>query len=303
MRKAQISEPDSTANPGCKNSREQTMSTPVVITCAITGSQTRKSMNPAVPITPDEQIESTQAAFEAGSTLVHVHVRNPDESPSSNPELFARVQEGIDKYCPGMIIQFSTGGRGRDSEARGKPLHLRPDMASLATGSVNFATIIYENEPPLVDALAQTMLDFEIKPEIEVFDLAMLYNARDLLDRELIKAPLHVQFVMGIKNALPAKRRVLEFLVEELHDILPDATWVAAGVGRHQYEVAQWCAEMGGNIRVGLEDGIRLSKDRLANSNADMVSRAVEICAAADRAAATPEQARELLSLPPARAQ
>ena len=277
------------------------MNTPVVITCAITGSQTRKSMNPAVPITPDEQIESTHEAFEAGATLVHVHVRNSDESPSSDPELFARVQEGIDKHCPGMIIQFSTGGRGRDSELRGKPLYLRPDMASLATGSVNFASIIYENDPALVDELAQVMLDFEIKPEIEVFDLAMLYNARDLLERGLIKAPLHVQFVMGIKNALPAKRRILEFLVEELRDVLPDATWVAAGVGRHQFEVAQWCAEMGGNIRVGLEDGIRVSKDRLASSNADMVSRAVEICAAADRTAANPAQARELLSLPPAR--
>ena len=274
------------------------MSTPVVITCAITGSQTRKSMNPAVPITPHEQIESTHAAFEAGCTLVHVHVRNPDESPSSSPELFAEVQQGIKKFCPGMIIQFSTGGRGRDSSERGKPLHLRPDMASLATGSVNFATLIYENAPSLVDDLAQNMLDFSIKPEIEVFDLAMLYNARNLLDRGLVKAPLHVQFVMGIKNALPAKRSLLEFLVSELQEVLPGATWVAAGVGRHQFEVAQWCAEMGGNLRVGLEDGVRITKDRFADSNADMVRRAVEICIAAGRTPATPEQARELLSLP-----
>ena len=276
------------------------MNTPVVITSAITGSQTKKSMNPAVPITPAEQIESTHEAFEAGSTLVHVHVRNPDESSSSDPELFAQVQEGVRKHCPGMIIQFSTGGRGRDSTERGKPLYLRPDMGSLATGSVNFANAIYDNAPALVDDLAQTMLDFDVKPEIEVFDLAMLYNAKDLLDRGLVKPPLHVQFVMGIKNALPARRHLLEFLVSELQQIMPDATWVAAGVGRHQFEVAQWCAEMGGNIRVGLEDGVRISKERLAKNNADMVSRAVEICAAADRSPATPEQARQLLSLPAA---
>lgn len=273
------------------------MSKPVVITCAITGSQTRKSMNPAVPITPSEQIESTHEAFEAGSTLVHVHVRNPDESSSSDPDLFAQVQQGIRRHCPGMIVQFSTGGRGRDSAERGRPLHLRPDMASLATGSVNFATVIYDNAPHLVDELAQAMLEFDVKPEIEVFDLAMLYNARDLLDRDLVKAPLHVQFVMGIKNALPARRHLLEFLVAELHDVMPDATWVAAGVGRHQFEVAQWCAELGGHIRVGLEDGVRVSRERLAKSNADMVNRAVDICAALGRKAATPEQAREMLSL------
>lgn len=274
------------------------MTEPVVITCAITGSQTRKSMNPAVPISPTEQIESTQASFEAGATLVHIHVRNPDESSSSDPVLFAEVQDGVRKHCPGMIIQFSTGGRGRDSSERGRPLYLKPDMASLATGSVNFATQIYENHPELIDDLAGSMLENSIKPEIEVFDLAMLYSARDLLDRGLLKPPLHVQFVMGIRNALPARRHVLEFLVQELNSVLPDATWVAAGVGRHQFEVAHWCAEMGGHIRVGLEDNVRLDRDRLAGSNAELVGRAVEICGDCGRRPATPTEARQLLSLP-----
>jgi uncharacterized protein (DUF849 family) len=124
---------------------------PVVIAVAITGSVPRKADNPALPVTPAEQIESTHEAFEAGASLVHIHVRNPDESSSSDPELFARVQDGIRKYCPGMIIQFSTGGRGRDPSARGNALYLRPDMASLATGSVNFPTIVYENSPVLAD--------------------------------------------------------------------------------------------------------------------------------------------------------
>jgi len=153
------------------------MTTPVIITVAITGALPRKKDNPAVPVTPVEQIESTHEAFEAGASLVHIHVRNSDESPSSDRALYGAVQEGVRKHCPGMIVQFSTGGRGRDQAARGAMLDLRPDMASLATGSVNFPTNIYENPPDFVERLAQAMLDYDVKPEIEVFDLAMLYNA------------------------------------------------------------------------------------------------------------------------------
>ena len=156
------------------------MTQPTIITCAITGALPRKAQTPAVPVTPAEQIESTHEAYEAGAALVHIHVRNKDESPSSDPELFALVQEGVKKHCPGMIIQFSTGGRGRSQNERGRALYLKPDMASLATGSVNFPKQIYENPPDLVEDLARSMLEFEVKPEIEVFDLAMLYNARDL---------------------------------------------------------------------------------------------------------------------------
>src|SRR6185437_7863090 len=145
------------------------MSTPVIITVAITGAVPKKKDNPAVPVVPAEQVESTHEAFEAGASLVHIHVRNPDESPGSDPELYGRVQEGVRKHCPGMIVQFSTGGRGREQSKRGAMLYLKPDMASLATGSVNFATSIYENPPELVESLAQSMLEFGVKPEIEVF--------------------------------------------------------------------------------------------------------------------------------------
>src|SRR3989442_988349 len=174
------------------------MNQPVIITVAITGALPKKKDNPAVPVTPSQQVESTHEAFEAGAALVHIHVRNPDESPASDPELYGRVQEGVRKHCPGMIVQFSTGGRGRDQALRGAMLHLRPDMASLATGSVNFPTQIYENPPDFVEGLAKTMLDYDIKPEVEVFDLAMLYNAANLVKKGLLKDPPHVQFVMGI---------------------------------------------------------------------------------------------------------
>ncbi len=276
------------------------MTKPTIITCAITGAIPRKAQTPAVPVTPAEQIESTHEAYEAGAALVHVHVRNKDESPSSDPDLFAVVQEGVKKHCPGMIIQFSTGGRGRSQNERGRALSLKPDMASLATGSVNFPKQIYENPPDLVEDLARTMLENNIKPEIEVFDLAMLYNARDLAERGLIKPPLHVQFVMGIPNALPARKKVLEFLVSELKDIMPDATWAAAGIGRHQLEINQWTLELGGNLRTGIEDNIKFDRERLANSNAELVARLRDLCGQYDRHAATPQEARGILGLAPA---
>lgn len=165
------------------------MAEPCIISVAITGSVPRKKDNPALPVTVPEQVESTHAAYEAGAALVHVHVRNDDESSSSDPEKFARLQEGIRAHCPDMIIQFSTGGRGRAMEARGAMLYLKPDMASLATGSVNFPTIVYENPPDFVRNLAVAMRDYGTKPEIEVFDLAMLYNTVDLVAEGLILAP------------------------------------------------------------------------------------------------------------------
>src|SRR6476661_5925034 len=194
---------------------------PVVIAVAITGSVPRKRDNPALPVTVPEQIESTHAAYEAGATLVHVHVRNDDETSSSDPGKFAAFLEGVRRHCPDMIVQFSTGGRGRALEQRGSMLHLRPDMASLATGSVNFPTIVYENPPDFVRSLATTMRDHNVKPEIEIFDLAMLYNTVDLVNQGLLKSPVHVQFVLGVKNALPARLEILEFEVEQLKKNLP----------------------------------------------------------------------------------
>lgn len=273
------------------------MTTPVIITVAITGGVTRKKDNPALPVTPSEQIESTQACFEAGAALVHVHVRNADESASSDPELFGRVQEGVRKYCPGMIIQFSTGGRGREQSKRGAMLYLKPDMASLATGSVNFPLNIYENPPDFVESLARSMLEYEIKPEIEVFDLAMLYNAANLVKKGLLGESPHIQFVMGVPNAMPARRSIFEFLRSELKEVLPKATWVAAGIARHQWEVNQWCLEAGGHCRTGLEDNTRIDKERLASSNAELVTRIVDACEKFGRRPASVSEARAILGL------
>ena len=271
---------------------------PVVVAVAITGSVPRKKDNPALPTTPAEQIESTHQAFEAGATIAHIHVRNPDESPSSDPALFARVQEGLKQHCPGMIVQFSTGGRGRDQAARSSSLSLKPDMASLSTGSVNFPTIVYENAPALVQDLASKMHEFGIRPEIEIFDLSHIHGARRLIDAGLMHESPHVQFVMGVKNAMPAEEPLLDILLNETRRVLPKATWTAAGIGVNQSRVMEWAlAREADAVRTGLEDNIRIRKDRLAASNAELVEVAIAMMAEHGARPATPGEARAKLGL------
>ncbi|NIV17380.1 MAG: 3-keto-5-aminohexanoate cleavage protein [Woeseiaceae bacterium] len=273
------------------------MSEPCIITVAITGSVARKSHNPAVPESVAEQVESTHEAFEAGAALVHYHSRQDDGSPGTVPEKFAEFQERIRKLCPGIIVQFSTGGRSGVGSERGSMLHHRPDMASLSTGSCNFPRSVYENSNELIRELAGKMLEFGIKPEIEVFDLAMLYNAASLVQEGLLTSPLHVQFVLGVKNALPAHRDILEFELEKLAELLPGSTWVAAGIGKSQLEVNSWCLELGGHMRTGLEDNIRLDADALAPSNAALVKRAADLCPEYGRHPASAAEARKILGL------
>lgn len=273
------------------------MSKPCIICVAITGSVPRKKDNPAVPISISEQIESTHEAFEAGASIMHAHVRLEDETPTSDPERFARLKEGITRHCPGMIIQFSTGGRSGAGAERGGMLPLKPDMASLAVGSNNFPTRVYENPPDLVDWLAREMLAHHVKPEIEAFDLSHIFQAVSMSKDGRLKAPLYVQFVMGVKNAMPVDKPSFDFFVETLGRLAPDAEWCAAGIGRHQAEVNEWCIRAGGHCRTGLEDNIRLDRDTLAPSNAALVRKTVQLCEENERPVATPQQARALLGL------
>ena len=273
------------------------MQKPCIICVAITGSLPRKAMNPAVPISVAEQIESTQEAFEAGATICHAHVRNDDESPSSDPNKFALLKQGLEKHCPGMIIQFSTGGRSGAGQERGGMLPLSPDMASLTVGSNNFPNRVYENPPDLVDFLAAEMKQYEIKPEVEAFDLSHIHQAAAMHADGRLNSPLYVQFVMGVKNAMPADRDVFDYYIKTMERLLPDSEWCAAGIGRHQLEVNEWCIAAGGHARTGLEDNIRLDKHTLAPSNAALVKRVTELCAGYERPVATPQQARQILGL------
>lgn len=273
------------------------MTAPCIICVAITGSVPRKEDNPAVPITIDEQVESTHAAFEAGASIAHCHVRLEDQTPTSDPERFARLKEGIEKHCPGMIVQLSTGGRSGAGKERGGMLPLRPDMASLTVGSNNFPTRVYENPPDLVDWLAAEMLEHDVKPEVEAFDLSHIFQAARMQADGRLEGPLYVQFVMGVKNAMPADRPSFDFFVETLKRLAPDAIWCAAGIGRHQIEVNEWCIAAGGHCRTGLEDNVRLDRTTLAPSNAALVARASALCEKHERPVASWAEAREMLGL------
>lgn len=273
------------------------MTDPCIICVAITGSLPTKKNNPAVPISISEQIESTQEAFEAGASIAHCHVRDEAGQPTSDPDRFAQLKEGLEKHCPGMIVQLSTGGRSGAGQARGGMLPLAPDMASLSVGSNNFPTRVYENPPDLVDWLASEMLKYDVKPEIEAFDLSHIVQATRMQADGRLRGPLYVQFVMGVKNAMPADEPIFDFYIETLTRLAPDAQWCAAGIGAAQHTINEWAIRKGGHTRTGLEDNVRLDRERLAPSNAALVRRAAELCDRYNRPVATWQQARQILGL------
>jgi 3-keto-5-aminohexanoate cleavage enzyme len=270
---------------------------PCILCCAITGSVPTKAANPAVPISISEQVESSLAAVEAGASIIHAHVRNADETPSSDPEKFARLQEELRRHSPDVIIQFSTGGRSGAGQERGGMLPLRPDMASLSVGSNNFPTRVYENPPDLVAWLASEMQKYEVVPEVEAFDLSHILQALRLHDEGKLFGKLYVQFVMGVENAMPADRAVFDFYVAQMQARAPQAEWCAAGIGPNQLVVNEWAIAAGGHTRAGLEDNVRLDRNTLAPSNAALIARAAELCTRYERPVASPAQAREILGL------
>ena len=273
------------------------MINPCIICVAITGSLPMKENNTAVPITIAEQIESTQEAFEVDASIAHCHVRDDVGKPTSDPERFARLKVGLAKHCPGMIMQLSTGVRSGSGQERGGMLPLRPDMASLSVGSNNFPTRVYENPPDLVDWLASEMLKYNVKREIEAFDLSHIVQATRMAADGRLKSPLYVQFVMGVKNAMPVDEKVFDFYIETLKRLAPDAKWCAAGIGAAQLTINEWAIAKGGHTRTGMEDNVRLDKNSLAPSNTALVKRAVEICHKHNRPVANWQQARAILGL------
>lgn len=276
------------------------MTIPCIICVAITGSLPTKANNPAVPITIAEQVESTHEAFEAGASIVHAHVRNENGAPISDPDRFAWLMEGIRQHCPGMIIQLSTGGRSGAERERGGMLPLKPDMASLAVGSCNFPNRVYDNSPDLVNGLAREMRQYHIKPEIEAFDLSHIHQAAAMNKDGRISGKLYVQFVMGVKNAMPVDGDVFDYYRRTMARLAPDAQWCGAGIGPHQLTLNEWCVASGDHTRTGLEDNVRLDRDTLAPSNSALVSRVVDLCEKHERPVASWREARAILELPEA---
>ena len=266
----------------------------LIITVAPTGSLPTKKMTPHVPITPQEIIETGLRCEAAGASIFHIHARNPsDETPSTDFSIFEEIYNGL-RERTNLILQISTGGRaGMAYEERNERLKLRSEMASLTTGSVNFANSVYANSPELIEALARDMRFNDIKPEMEIFDVSMINNAVALLKKNLADAPMHFDFVLGMKGALPA---TVENLVHLKNSVPPDSTWSVAGIGRAQLNMNVHAILMGGHVRVGLEDNIYFRKGQLA-TNEQLVERIARLSREFGRDVANPDEARDILHL------
>ncbi|MBP7562801.1 MAG: 3-keto-5-aminohexanoate cleavage protein [Candidatus Cloacimonetes bacterium] len=272
---------------------------PLILTTALTGAETTRASQPNLPITPDEQAQTAIECFKAGSSVMHLHVREDDGSPSQRLERFEESITKIRKAVPEIIIQMSTGGAvGVPFEQRMAPLKLRPDMATLNAGTLNFGDEVFINSPKDIERLAAYFQEVNVAPEIEVYESGMIDIVAKLVKKGLIThTPLHVQFVLGVPGGMSGKPKNLLYMAEHLKEEIPTATWGVAGIGRWQLPCAMMAVVMGGHVRVGFEDNIWYHKGVLAESNAQLVARVARMAEEFGRPIATPEQARKILGL------
>lgn len=268
----------------------------LIITAAICGAEVTKAQNPAVPYTLEEMVREARSAYNAGAAVIHVHVRRDDGTPTQDRERFREVMEAIRRACPGVILIPSTGGAvGMTPEERLQPTELFPEMATLDCGTCNFGDDIFVNDIPTMRAFGKRMLEYRIKPEYECFEMGHLTTILRMAERgEVPGAPMHFNFVMGVSGCTPATAGNLHWLVSALP---PASTWTATGIGRHVFELAAAAIPMGGNVRVGFEDNLYLSKGVLAKSNGELVKKVVDLASLLGRPVASPREAREILRL------
>jgi 3-keto-5-aminohexanoate cleavage enzyme len=269
----------------------------LIITAAICGAEVTQEHNPAVPYTVAEIVREAQSAFNAGASIIHLHVREDDGTPTQSAARFKECIDAIKSVVPAAIIQPSTGGAvGMSNAERLQPVSLRPEMATLDCGTVNFGgDDIFVNSENTIIEFAQKMLELKVKPEIEVFDKGMVDTAIRLQQKGFIAAPLHFNFVMGVSGGISATLRDLTFLQGS---IPAGSTFTVAGIGRAQFHMAAASIIAGGHVRVGFEDNIYLEKGVLAQSNGELVAKAVRIAKELGRPIATPAEARQILGLP-----
>jgi len=272
---------------------------------AITGDVAQQS-RVNVPITPKQQVEHIIASYDKGARMVHIYVRDDQGKPSWDPKKYQEVMEGCKKYCPEMIIQFSTGNYAPTIEERVQCLELLPEMASLTPGSVNFkptrpgegTATQYLNTHHDIDTIAAKLLQLNIKPDVAIFDLSMIYATADLVRRKLIKLPVRLMYVMGGHMALDSRKEILEFLINESRHCFGDKfNWCAVGVGWNNPAVMKWTLELGGNPRTGIEDTLMLKRGVFAKDNAELVANLSRMIIESGNRIATPTEAREILGL------
>ncbi len=267
----------------------------LIITCCVTGAEVTKQHNPAVPYTPEEISRSTYEAYNAGASIVHLHVREDDGTPTQDAEVYRRNMELIREKCPDIIIQVSTGGAVWMSDGdRIQPVKLKPEMASLDCGTCNFGNQIFKNTPDTMRFFAEEMKKHGVKPEFEIFERGWVENAKWLAREGLVDEPLHFDFIMGAPGTMTAGLKDLIYMTES---IPPGSTWTVGGIGRYQLPMAAAAIMLGGHVRVGFEDNVYYSKDVLAKSNAQLVERVVRLAGELGREIATPDEAREILNI------
>jgi len=268
----------------------------MIITAAICGAEVTKEQNPNVPYTVREIAAEARRACEQGASIIHLHVREDDGTPTQSAERFAACMQAIRAECPEVIIQPSTGGAaGMSNAERLQPLTLRPEMATLDCGTLNFGgDAIFVNTENTIIAFAQAMQQAGVKAELEVFDQSMINTVHHLVRKGIIAPPLHFNLVMGVRGGIGASLREFSFLVESLP---PGATYTATGIGRSQFNLVALAAVAGGHARVGFEDNIYLQPKRLAKSNGELVEKAVSIARLLGREIASPSEARALLQI------
>jgi len=266
----------------------------LIITAAIVGAELTRAEQPNLPLTPAEMAWAAYECHQAGASIVHLHVRDKTGRPTQDPEVFRETMRLIKEKCD-IIVQFSTGGAtGTPVEERIAPLKLKPEMATLTTGTVNFGDDVFFNSPKFVEAIAREIQMQGIHPEIEVFEAGMIQNALSLLKKGLLTAPLHFDFVLGVLGAMPATAKNLLHLVES---IPAGSTWMVAGIGRMELPLAVMAIVQGGHVRVGFEDNIYYSRGVLAKSNAELVARIVRIAKECGREVANPNDTRRILKI------
>jgi len=266
----------------------------LIITAALTGAEVTKEIQPNLPLTPEEIGIESKACFDAGASIVHIHARDDQGEPTQGYEVYKKIKEAVEKRS-NIIFQPSTGGAvWHTPEERLQPVELKPEMATLSTGTTNFGADVFMNTEEYIEKFAKKMQSLGVKPEIEVFERGMINNALRLVKKGLINGPLHFDFVLGVPGACPGTP---EDLMHMLRFIPEDATWTVAGIGRHELPLATMAIILGGHVRVGFEDNVYYSKGVLAKSNAQLVERIVRIAEELGREVATPDEARKILNL------
>lgn len=268
----------------------------VILTVACTGAWPQKTDSPYVPVTPEEEADEVYRCWQAGASIAHVHVRDDEGKASMDYDKFEKTVKLIRERCDIVLNLTTSGGLGLTDEIRMKPfMELRPEMASFDCGSMNWLhTAVFENHPRFLEKLGPTMKEYGVKPEIEIFDAGMVYNALYYLKKGVLEAPLHFQFVLGAAGGMAATVENLVFL----KSLIPaDSTWGALGIGKGHLPILYASLALDGHVRVGMEDNIFYAPKVLAKSNADFVERTKRTAFEIGKEIATPVETRQLLNL------